>query len=147
MASHHGVHFLLTWLDLLSPTVLFMKRPTAYFGSRVWIRSFHCSFKISFPPFRSDPTIICNTIDYQGCTSKSVLPSEYTFLLWRILIYSELVIMYSIHFDTLVTLKIQSRQSCSCNDSKYRLRWFAGFAFSSKKLDQLRMPIQILLSS
>ena len=54
--------------------------------------------------------------------------------------------MYSIHFDTLVTLKIQSRQSCSCNDSKYRLRWFAGFAFSSKKLDQLRMPIQIISS-
>ena len=53
--------------------------------------------------------------------------------------------MYSIHFDTLVTLKIQSRQSCSCNDSKYRLRRFAGFAFS-KKLDQLRMPIQIISS-
>ena len=33
-----------------------------------------------------------------------MLPSEYTFLLWRILIYSVLVIIYSIHFQTLTLL-------------------------------------------
>jgi len=48
--------------------------------------------------------------------------------------------MYSIHFDTLVTLKIQSRQSWGCNDSKYRLRSFAGFAFSNQ------LPIQTISS-
>ena len=37
-----------------------------------------------------------------------------------------------------MTLKIQSRQGCSCNDSKYSLRGFAGFAFSNQ------LPIQTI---